>query len=372
MQNNHLKTLSDYKDEIHRCSKCGICQSACPVYKATGNECSVSRGLFIMLNGVLKGDLKLNKNINKYLDLCLKCNKCKDVCPSEINPLNILLCAKSEYFKKSFSGKIYSFLESKYVFNTGLNLIGKVLRLFHKKVKSKAFDKKVVYFGGCMSKLSPATDNFVIKLLNKMEYEVLNIDFNCCGIPFLTTGNITRFQEQLEENISKLPDNYDYFVTDCASCTWAWKEYCKYTEDKNLKEKLSKIKFKTVYELIEENDIEFKSKNKTSITYHKPCHEENFDKIQSILNSIDNVEYKELEGFDECCSLAAFESPYVTNKTSKLRKNKADSIKKTGADIVTTSCAGCSAALKIISPKSKVKRLVTFLDENCDIKNSFD
>ncbi len=65
------------------------------------NDCSVSRGKFIMLNGVIKGDLKLNKNINKYLDMCLKCNSCKSFCPSGIDAREIFIAAKAEYFIKA-------------------------------------------------------------------------------------------------------------------------------------------------------------------------------------------------------------------------------------------------------------------------------
>ena len=63
-----MNNLNDFKDDINKCSKCGLCQSVCPVYKITGNDCAVSRGKFVMLDGVIKGDLKLNKNIEKYLD----------------------------------------------------------------------------------------------------------------------------------------------------------------------------------------------------------------------------------------------------------------------------------------------------------------
>ena len=30
--------LAGYKEEIHSCSKCGLCQSVCPIYKITGND----------------------------------------------------------------------------------------------------------------------------------------------------------------------------------------------------------------------------------------------------------------------------------------------------------------------------------------------
>jgi glycolate oxidase iron-sulfur subunit len=97
-----MKKLSDYAEQINKCSKCGKCQEVCPIYKLTGNDCAVSRGKFVMLNGVLKGDLKLSKTINKYLDMCLKCGKCKDFCPSDIDVCEIFSVAKSEYVKDTF------------------------------------------------------------------------------------------------------------------------------------------------------------------------------------------------------------------------------------------------------------------------------
>ena len=115
-----MKNLQDFADDINKCSKCGLCQSVCPVYKLTGNDCAVSRGKFVMLDGVLKGDLKLNRNIEKYLDLCIKCGKCKNFCPSDIDVCKIFAAAKYECAKKSLSDRFIFFLESKVVFDSVL------------------------------------------------------------------------------------------------------------------------------------------------------------------------------------------------------------------------------------------------------------
>ena len=31
-----MKKLKDFKDDVNKCSKCGLCQSVCPVYNITG------------------------------------------------------------------------------------------------------------------------------------------------------------------------------------------------------------------------------------------------------------------------------------------------------------------------------------------------
>ena len=355
-----LKKLQDYKDEIHRCSKCGICQHSCPVYQETGNDCTVSRGLFIMLDGVIKGDLKLNRNINKYLDLCLKCNKCKSACPTGIDALQIILSAKHEYFKTSIRGKLYSFLESKFVFNNILYFIGLITKLFSSKrqhTQVKHLKSKAIYFGGCIEKFQPDIRNYVVELLAKMDIEVINVNFDCCGMPFLTTGNLERFKEQSQENLEKLKNlKYDYFITDCASCQYIWED-------------ILNVKVTNLYDLISENDIEFLSKEFHTLTYHKPCHEKSFKSIQKILNKCQNIEYKELKGYDECCGFGGFEHPWTLKTAYKIIKKKGQNILETKSDYLITSCIGCAISTSIATLfKTKSKRLISFLKEKCEIK----
>lgn len=367
MKEEKFKSLYDYKEELHRCSKCGICQSDCPLFKLTGNECTVSRGQFIMLDGIVRGELKMNKNINKYLDLCLKCNKCSKVCPSEIDVVDIILSAKHEYFKKSAVGKIYAFFESKWIFNTGLNFLKIFSKLFHKKnvsVQPQNPVAKAVYFGGCISALKPHINDYANDLLHKMNIETYDIDFNCCGMPFYTTGNIERFAKQARENISKIPDDCEYLITDCASCEWAWNQYVKMIDD----EKLKKLKIVDIYSLIEKHNLKFTADQNYKVTYHKPCHSEN-DSGLNIIKNIENIDYKEMDGYDECCGFGNFEHPQSLKETLPIRKNKKNNIINTKADILLTTCVGCVISLNIITWfKQRTKRLISFLSDNCKIK----
>ena len=99
------------KEEVYKCSKCGLCQAECPIYQLTGNDCTVSRGLFLMLKGYLKNELKMSKTINRYLDICLKCNACSKFCPSSINIVDVIIAGKHEYFKTHPFEKIKTLLK---------------------------------------------------------------------------------------------------------------------------------------------------------------------------------------------------------------------------------------------------------------------
>ena len=361
-----MKQLDEFKEIIHNCSKCGLCQSVCPTYIESGNECVVSRGQFIMLRGVIKGDLKMNKNINKYLDLCLKCGKCSNFCPSNIDIVEVILSAKAEYFKSSFEGKILSFLHSKMVFNTALNIANFFFgskKKYNKKCKTKA-----IYYGGCSSKVFSKTSDYIKSTLNNMEIEVLDTDLNCCGLPFLTSGNADRFIEQLNENVNKIKDlEFDFFITDCASCQSTWASYAKYIKDPILREKLENIKFKTIYDLIAENDIQFKSNKETTITYHQPCHSKN-DVAEKIISKIKNIKYIELKKKDDCCGFSGLIKPTTWRTTKNISTKKHTNIINTKAKYVLTTCFACFLTLNILSKfKYRTKTLISFLSENCRV-----
>ena len=106
-----MKDLISFKSQIRKCSKCGLCQAECPIYGVTGNDCSVSRGHFVMLQGVLEGKLKLTKTVKRYLDLCLKCGKCSKFCPSGIDVVDVIASAEFEYFKSNKFEKFAFYLE---------------------------------------------------------------------------------------------------------------------------------------------------------------------------------------------------------------------------------------------------------------------
>ncbi len=360
-----MKTLKDYAGDINKCSKCGLCQSVCPVYKETGNDCAVSRGKFVMLDGVLKGDLKLNKTINKYLDLCLKCGKCKDFCPSDIDVCKIFETAKYEYMKKSFHGKILWLLESKYVFSSIVKVLGRVQKLLnsgwrkHKnavcsKASPAATVPKLVYFKGCVNNVYPEVENALKKVLSHYEVELIEKDFECCGLPFLSSGNLERFEEVKKYNLELLEGDFDYILTDCASCEDTLRDYGLH-------------KVINIADFIAQNPKKFIFKKPVKITFHKPCHLKDIRFLQRILNMCENVEYIEMEGFDNCCGFAG-EFAVKNNEISRaIGKKKAQNIVQTEAAYVLSLCPSCVLGLHqgFIANGNfkhpKIKNLIEFL-----------
>ena len=347
-----MKNLKDCINEIHSCSKCGLCQSVCPIYKITGNDCTVSRGHFIMLRGLIKGELKLTKTINKYLDMCLKCSACSKFCPSGIDVVDIIALAKAEYFKLHKIEKLKS-----YILKTLINLLN-IFKIFAPKITGKHFDKKVIYFGGCSAKISGNKD--VVKIFNNMGIEVISPDFDCCGFPFFVRGDMQTFEEYMNKFYAVL-QNYDNYeiVTNCATCEKTLKSFSKWSNNNK------NIVIKNVYEYFRENNFKPELKKTAKVTFHKPCNLNNFDDVKWILNNTKNLEYIEMKDFDKCCGFEGITHFKERNTLSKLFKEKHQNIKSTKAKIVLTSCLACEMSLRLFSlGKYKVMDLLKFISKN--------
>jgi len=354
-----MKTLEDYKKEISKCSKCGLCQSVCPIFKITKNECSVSRGKFVMLHGVVNKELKLTKNINKYLDMCLKCEKCDNFCPAEIKATEILTCAKSEYMNKNLAGKIIFLLQSKLVFSSAIK-IGKLFsRIFRKERKSYEKAKNIMYFKGCVNEVFPQTDIYLNKIFKNTPINITEQNFECCGMPFLSEGNIKRFEECAQYNIKKLKCEYDYLVTDCASCQSVLHSYNKFFNAGIDTEKLLNWG-----DIIADSQIEFHFEKHVTVTFHKPCHLKNDDFFKKIIDNCQNAQYVEMENYDDCCGFAGTFAIKNPKLSKELMKSKGINIAKTNADYVITTCPSCILGLKqaLKITKNKTTKVVSLLE----------
>lgn len=350
-----MKTLKDCENDIHSCSKCGLCQSVCPIYKITGNDCTVSRGHFIMLRGLLKGELKMSGVINRYLDLCLKCGACTKFCPSDIDVVNIVTLAKAEYFNTHPFEKLFSVFQKIIVFKIGL----KILSLFNKKPKSKTFDRKILYFGGCGVEINGKMSKFVVKTLNECGYEVIIPNFDCCGLPFLMRGDIKNFERYMKSFYSEI-EKYDNceILTTCASCEKILNQYKNYDIEKS-------FTVKNIYAFLREHNIQFTLKKDLSVTFHKPCNINNYDDIKWLFNNTKNLKYTEMEDYDKCCGMNGVFKLRELQTMFSLYKAKREKIIDSGSNIVLTSCLGCENALRWYSfGKYKVKDAVEFYYEN--------
>ncbi len=385
-----MKKLEYYEKDLKTCSKCGLCQSVCPVYKATGKETIVSRGKFNLLLGLLKGDLKYTKKLDETLSMCLHCKACDDFCPSSIKASEIIRAAKNE--NKKFCGilkytpffkikmlflsllfKAYRFSRlSKFVpffedFIRKFGILGKYFLLFDKiskiNVKRKKTTQqntkktKVIYFEGCFTKyLNPGVKNAVLNFFEKNDIEVIQKKFECCGISALYSGDFKQFKHLKEKNVKLLKDDCDYIVCDCATCLSALKEY---SEDFS-------YKIIDISALIESFSKKLPAEK---ATYHLPCHLR--DEKEKILAKVENIvgeNYLKMNDCEVCCGFSGDFSIRFPIISKFISEEKSKNIEQTRADFVLTSCPGCVIGLNkgLIESQSnkRVLNLIEYFELN--------
>lgn len=358
-----MKELKDFESELSRCSKCSLCESVCPLYGLSKNECAVSRGKLIMLHGVARGDLQLSKNIDKYIDMCLKCGKCSSFCPGGIDVCRILNTAKYEYTRSKKFPPITKFLYYRPFFNFILMMLSFISEPFRpRRYICKEPKLKVLYFKGCVNKVFPQTDKFINKIFSNTDIQVLEPNFDCCGLPFLSEGDLTRFEQAAQYNIKKFETDYDFIVTDCASCEDTILNYPKYIE------KISIQPGKTINwgDLIVYKKLRFEFTKPVRITFHKPCHLKSDAFWEKIVNSCTNVEYVKMNNYDDCCGFAGSFVLKNPSMSRQLMEKKARHIIESKVDYVITSCPSCILGLKcglklLGNNKIKVLSLLEFL-----------
>lgn len=296
------KELSEIKEEIYKCSKCGLCQAVCPLYIATKNEMFLSRGRYVVLNNFFNFNKPLSKKFVKELDVCLNCNACKNFCPSCIDSYKTLVFLKNKFNYKygllPFSSiytfiLIYSAIQKKFfnlpfvknIFKNSYSFDLYNLKIKRNKKKNYPDKKgKVIFFEGCFNRyINQGDKNAALNIIESLNYEIIKTDFQCCGYPLLSEGNINKLKKQTKKLIKKLNKGCDYIVCTCDTCFDTLKRLPDYVPEANVFiDKL--IRFD---EFLKLNN--YKIPEMKNLVYHKPLLKEEKD---SSFESIERMNKK--------------------------------------------------------------------------------
>jgi len=106
-------SIKALENELSLCTRCGMCQSVCPLYSETGRESDSARGKFALLDGLRSSLLSAPDGVLNLLQRCLLCGACASHCPRKINSISVFLRARMiivgitglNPIKKSYSGQ---------------------------------------------------------------------------------------------------------------------------------------------------------------------------------------------------------------------------------------------------------------------------
>lgn len=308
--------------EIHSCSSCGICIDACQLQSVAGRNNMIPAYLFQKERHgkVLKSDL---------YD-CLFCGRCEEVCPVNINILNIKLARRKERLSKSKQN--YQYLN---------------------EIEPTVPTTEVLYFAGCMSQLTPSITRSMTKI-----FEHLNLSYHfldkegtiCCGRPMMLAGKIQDAQKLIDKNTELIKtSNAKVMVTSCPIC------YKIFNEEYDLPIKVMHHSQWLAEVLPQNNSVKLLKSDKTAI-YHDPCDlgrgSNVYDEPRQVLATLLNIkEKKSIQKEKSLCCGGSLANFYLNeNDRVKIARNAYVQLVN-DEDYLITSCPLCKKTFQKVADK---------------------
>ena len=386
--------IAAYYDEIAQCNKCGFCQVACPIFRATGHESGVARGRLALLRAIIEGRLDWADDIEAPLFDCLLCGACTSNCFPAIPTSDLLIRARSEYLtrvgRKSVHRLLFDHLlpypdrlhwaaravalSKKAGFSNLARALG-LLRIFghdfanvedivenlpvtafrdrHPPGVCQGRGKELIigYFIGCgVDIIQQQTGTATLQLLRQIGRQVHVLDNYCCGLPAYSFGDLQIAQKLAQKNMQALASGpYELIVTDCSSCASFLKKYPVLFAEDDRMEAAAKTFSANIRDMVEWLDQVAKpmpaSDSPIRVTYHDPCHAVRGQGIakqpREMLKKHPGIEYVELPEADWCCGGAGAYALSQYDLYRQVLDRKIANLKTTGADVLATSCPAC-------------------------------
>ena len=367
---------------------------ACPIFRSTGHEAGVARGRLALLRAIIEGRLEWNQELEEPLFDCLLCGACTANCFPAIPTSDLVIRARSEYLEKVGRKSIHHLLFDQLLpyprrlhmaartvalgKNTGVaDLAGALglLKIFGRdfvqaneiveRFPARAFrdqihtgvhqgqgqSLRIGYFVGCgIDIINQDAGHATLQLLKKIGASVHVLENCCCGLPAWSYGDLKAAQKLAAKNLSILTsDQFDLVVTDCSSCASFLKKYGQLFAESDQQLKKAEVvsaRVKDMVQLIHSMEVYAPSSNPAlSVTYHHPCHASRGQGLikepAEILGRLPGVEYRPLPEADWCCGGAGSYAFGHYELSQQVLDRKMENLKKTGADLLVTSCPAC-------------------------------
>jgi L-lactate dehydrogenase complex protein LldE len=226
---------------------------------------------------------------------------------------------------------------------------------------------KVSLFITCLvDQLCPNVGLAAVEVLEKAGCEVIFDERQtCCGQPAFNTG-YRKEARKFAEKFIEIFENAEVIVSPSGSCTAMVKHFHElFPDDKTWRKRTEKIAEKThelTSFLVNILKIEkFDAKLSGKITWHDACHALRDlglkNEPRTLLQNIENAEFVELKGSDECCGFGGTFSVKYPEISNAILDKKIANVEASGADYVVACDASCLMQIggKLSRNGSKIK-----------------
>lgn len=365
--------FESFAKDLDYCSACPrLCQSACPVVAASGNQSTSPWGLMQTMNLVRKGSIPFSPEVAALSYQCLTCKACTSRCDHAIEVPRVMHEARVEAVKQEIApAEIQGFL-GKY-HRHGNPFSKDLLYKLQDLVPAKYFENNydVVYYASCTT-IAKTPD--VIASTFEL-FEKLGIDFvgiypepsQCCGYPLLTAGIEDEFEDVAEINYHSLK-KYKTIISGSPACVYTLKEsYKRFAFD-------LKSRVMTINQFLEPylHNVNYKIKKNisTQLMYHDPCYLSRYLKETDLprdmiahMSGASPIEFYENREKGMCSGQGGCYSVVDKETSDKITKRHLEEVDEKQIQTLVTQCPSCIHKFRKNSKGLVVKDLVGYLND---------
>jgi Fe-S oxidoreductase len=311
------KWFSSFSDvELKACSRCGVCIDVCQLRSAGINDSQAVYFIRDMRDRFVREEVAHN---------CLLCGRCQETCPVGIRTDSLRMIKRREFSTSHNSA--FTYLEP------GITT-----------------QSEVLYFGGCMSHLTPTITRSMVAIMKTagIPFQFFDQDRSvCCGRPLIMDGKDKQASELIEFNKFMIRQTRaKLLVTSCPIC------YRVFREEYNLP---IQIQHHTqfILDLVRSGKIPLQGKF-PRVAYHDPCDLGRgcnvYEAPRELLRKVSDLEETEQVRNDALCcggSLAIFAASQ--QQRDAITKEALEILLKNDPEILVTACPLCKKTFEKLS-----------------------
>jgi glycolate dehydrogenase iron-sulfur subunit len=359
--------------DLNACVACGLCLPHCPTYRLTGEESASPRGRITAMRAVHEGRAATDETFARFMDLCLVCRACEDVCPSHVPFGRMMEAARTQIEpNRSRRARFLRWLGLDVVLPSrkltwvagslaplARPFLPRGTRALIPRGGGEPFARlprvtepqgevrgTVALLSGCVQdRWFRRVNRATIRVLARNGWRVLvPRDQTCCGALAAHNGHLGTARKLARRNASAFA-SVDHVVVNAAGCGSHMEAYGDLVEG-------AQLPVRDVMAFLHEEGVRVHAGSLpglTRVAYHDACHALRAqgirDQPRELLSAIGNLELVEIPNGDRCCGAAGIYNITEPEMSGRLMREKAEAVVSTGATVVASGNPGCTMQL---------------------------
>jgi glycolate oxidase iron-sulfur subunit len=405
--------------DIASCVACGLCLPHCPTYRLTGEESASPRGRIAAMRAVSEGSAEVDARFMEFMDLCLSCRACENVCPSHVPFGRMMERARAQVEPlRPARHRLARWLGLEVALPRGWLLtlatavlplarpvlprrvgellprirLGELARRLPRVTEPSGGEPRgtVALLAGCVQdRWYRPVNRATIRVLARNGWRVVvPAGQVCCGALGAHYGRLGSARRLARRNLRAFA-GADWVVVNSAGCGAHMKEYAELLEAPGGPDHgrvaapartdgadaaaaaLLSAKVRDFMEFLDEQGVEApEGVPLRRVALHDACHLLHAQRIhgaqRAVLGALPDLQVDEIEHGDRCCGAAGLYNLLEPGMADQLKREKAAAIHATGAPAVLVGNPGCAmqiaAGLREIGSPAAVLHPAELLD----------